>query len=60
MIEVLEIAALLEDVFLTAALASFILFFIPTKVQKYFGIAAWIALVAGLFALLPELILVEG
>ncbi|HJJ36871.1 MAG TPA: archaeosortase A [Methanocorpusculum sp.] len=52
-------AALLETVFMTIALVMFILFFFPTKLRKYFGIAAWIALVAGLFMMLPEL-LAEG
>ena len=53
-------AELLEIILFTAALIFFILFFIPTKYRKYFGIAAWIAVIAGLFSLLPELIFVEG
>ena len=60
MIELLDMAKLLENIFLTAALVSFVLFFFPTKLRKYFGIAAWTALIAGLFTLLPELILIEG
>ena len=60
MIELLDIAKLLENIFLIIALVSFVLFFFPTKLQKYFGITAWVALIAGLFALLPELILIEG
>ncbi len=52
-------AELLEIIFMTAALVLFILFFFPTKIEKYFGIAAWVALVAGLFTMFPEL-LAEG
>ncbi len=53
-------AGLIETILFTAALILFILFFIPGKYRKYFGIAAWTALVAGLFAMLPELIFNEG
>jgi len=52
-------AALLETIFMTLALVLFILFFFPTKLKKYFGIAAWVALLAGLFTMFPEL-LAEG
>lgn len=52
-------AALLETLFMTTALVLFILFFFPTKIRKYFAIAAWIALLAGLFTMFPEL-LAEG
>ena len=48
-------AELLEIICMTAALVLFILFFLPTKIKRYFGIAAWIALEAGLFCLLPDL-----
>ena len=42
------------------ALICFVLFYIPGKYQKYFGIAAWSALVAGFVCMLPELIFHEG
>jgi len=42
------------------ALIGFIIFFFPTKYQKYFGIAAWSALIVALATLLPNLINEEG
>ncbi|HJJ95960.1 MAG TPA: archaeosortase A [Methanocorpusculum sp.] len=42
------------------ALIAFILFFIPTKMKKYFGILGWSALIIALITLLPHLIEVEG
>ena len=42
------------------ALICFVLFYIPGRYQKYLGIAAWSALVAGFVCMLPELIFHEG
>ncbi len=42
------------------ALICFVLFYIPGKYQKYLGIAAWSALIAGFVCMLPELIFHEG
>jgi len=42
------------------ALIGFILFFFPTRYQKYFGIVAWTAAAVALATLIPNLIIEEG
>mgnify|MGYP003308081048 CR=1 FL=1 len=54
MLEVLKVIC-----FVTA-LICFVLFFVPGRFQKYLGIAAWSALVAGFLCMLPELMFHEG
>ena len=51
---------ILKVICFMTALICFVLFYIPGKYQKYFGIAAWSALVAGFVCMLPELIFHEG
>ncbi len=50
----------LQPICFSIALICFLAFFIPGNSRKYFGIAAWSALIAGFLCMLPDLLFHEG